>query len=220
MAILKIWPFYRSVSSFDEKNLLNSLLMYTMSYYRYESLMLFTHIAYSDNLSWKIYSLPHSIDNGSQYISSRYDVSCSQATTHFYFDYLPQNETHRDDCSGKHLTLLHKQRFLFDCCVLVLIVYPCQLCKLQWLAPNWQNCCHCSSYAAFPFKFKLISSLRFLFLLRLLGLSSLSLMVALLLSSDVRRSLSCESIDQSNILILLILLSSTVTILSSLSRRS
>ena len=46
----------------DEKNLLNSLFMYTMSYFHYESLMLYTHVACSDNLSRKIYSLPRSVD--------------------------------------------------------------------------------------------------------------------------------------------------------------
>jgi hypothetical protein len=116
--------------------------------------------------------------------------------------------------------LLHKRRLLFDCCVFVLIVYLCQLCELQWLATELiqGSCCHCSLYTASPFKFKLSSSLWFL--LRLLGLSSLSLTMALLSTSNVHSIVYCDLVNQSDQSRIFILSSSTVTILSSLLRRS
>jgi hypothetical protein len=156
------------------------------------------------------------------YFSSPYDIrrQLQSGTAHFYFDYLLPNETHREVSPDKHLMLLHKRRLLFDCCVFVLIVYPCQLCKLQWLATELiqGSCCHCSLYAAPPFEFKLSSSLWFL--LRLLGLSSLSLTMALLSTSNVHSIVYCDLVNQSDQSSIFILSSSTVTILSLLLRRS
>ena len=60
--LTKIWPFSQNVSSFGWKKSPKFIIMYTMSYYHYESLMLYTHVACSDNLSRKIYSLPRSVD--------------------------------------------------------------------------------------------------------------------------------------------------------------